>query len=300
MRAVVIGGSGQLGGWLLAHLRFLGHEAIGTFASKPYPGLMQLIASDSGAAQWVREQRPNVVFYPAGFTWVDECERDPSRARAANVEQPLLIARVAVESNARFVYFSTDYLFDGQSGPYGENDAPNPLNVYGASKQEAEHRLLSELGAAVLIARTCWVYGPERQGKNFAYQVVRSLRAGRKLLCPVDQFGNPSYGADVALATIKALEMGISGIVHIAGPNWINRLEFARSIAEAFELDAELLEGITTTPLAQGAVRPLRGGLRTERLESIVPNVMKPLRSGLSDFRTRLRESEEWANPYNL
>ena len=80
----------------------------------PYPGLVPLDAADlAAAAAWLREQRPDVVFYPAGFTWVDGCERDPARARAANLDQPLNLARVAAEVGARFVYFSTDYVFDG-------------------------------------------------------------------------------------------------------------------------------------------------------------------------------------------
>lgn len=128
MRAAVIGGSGQLGGWLLRVLAERGHDAAGTFATTAFPGLTPLDAADSAAAaDWVRSQNPSVVFYPAGFTWVDGCERDPGKARAANVEQPLNLARAAAEVGARFVYFSTDYVFDGQDGPYAESAAPRPL-----------------------------------------------------------------------------------------------------------------------------------------------------------------------------
>src|SRR5437588_8377993 len=84
MRAVVIGGSGQIGGWLLHWLAARGHDAVGTYATVPFPGLAPLDAADLvGAAAWLRGQRPDVVFYPAGFTWVDGCERDPDRARSA-------------------------------------------------------------------------------------------------------------------------------------------------------------------------------------------------------------------------
>src|SRR5579859_6604361 len=103
VRAVVIGGSGQIGGWLLWWLAQRGHEALGTYNSVPMPGLAHLDAADLAAsADWLRAQRPDVVFYPAGFTWVDGCERDPHRARAANLEQPLNLARVAAELGARF------------------------------------------------------------------------------------------------------------------------------------------------------------------------------------------------------
>ena len=120
MRAVVIGGSGQIGGWLLRVLAARGHPAVGTYATVAFLGLVPLDAADLVAsADWLRSQRPDVVFYPAGFTWVDGCERDPARARSANLDQPLNLARAAADLGAHFVYFSTDYVFDGAAtSPY--------------------------------------------------------------------------------------------------------------------------------------------------------------------------------------
>src|SRR5690349_13239618 len=110
MKSLVIGGSGQIGGHLLRLLAERGQEAIGTYATVPQAGLLPLDAGRlEDAAALVKEQRPDVIFYPAGFTWVDGCERDPEKARASNRDQPLNIARAA--GSARFVYFSTDYLF---------------------------------------------------------------------------------------------------------------------------------------------------------------------------------------------
>src|SRR4051794_34707160 len=142
MRCVVIGGSGQIGSWLLRELAGRGHQTVGTYATVPLPGLAPMDAADlDRAAAWVREQAPDVVFYPAGFTWVDGCERDPGRAYAANLEQPLNLARAAADEGARFVYFSTDYVFDGRDGPYDESARPRPLSAYGRSKLEAERAL---------------------------------------------------------------------------------------------------------------------------------------------------------------
>src|SRR5262249_23721009 len=215
MRAVVVGGSGQIGGWLLRTLAERGHEAVGTYATIPFPGLIPLDAADlTGAAAWLRSQQTDVVFYPAGFTWVDGCERDPARARSANLDQPLNLARVAADQGARFIYFSTDYVFDGAAGPYTEDDPPRPLSVYGHAKLEAEQVLADALGQALLTVRTTWVFGPERQGKNFAYQLAKTLGEGRPLVCPSDQVSNPSYGPDVAAAAISLAEAGRSGLVH--------------------------------------------------------------------------------------
>ncbi len=298
MRAVVIGGSGQIGGWLLRVLRVRGHDAIGTYATVPYEGLVHLQATDQpGAAAWLRDQKPEIVFYPAGFTWVDGCERDPARARDANCDQPLNLARAAADVGARFVYFSTDYVFDGNDGPYNENDPPHPLNVYGQAKREAELALEQELGASQLTVRTSWVFGPERQGKNFAYQLVRTLRDGRPLPCPSDQVSSPSYGPDVARAVVTLAERRESGIWHVAGPETIDRVRFARALAGAFGLDEGLIVGKPTTELGQGAARPLNGGLATSRLDAAFSGLMRPLAETLPDFLARIDADEGWADP---
>jgi dTDP-4-dehydrorhamnose reductase len=298
MRAVVIGGSGQIGGWLLRHLEERGHEAVGTYASVPFPGLAHVDAADPDAsADWLRSQRADVVFYPAGFTWVDGCERDPGKARATNCEQPLNLARAAAETRARFVYFSTDYVFDGEAGPYAESSPPNPLSAYGRAKLEAEQSL-QDLGPDGLIVRTCWVYGPERQGKNFAYQLARALREGKALTCPSDQASSPSYGPDVALAVVELVEAGQTGLIHVAGPECLDRPTFARLLAEGFELDPAGIVAKPTADLGQPAPRPLKGGLLSLRLEALLPGRMRPLAEALADFRARVAPpGEGWADP---
>lgn len=294
MRAVVIGGSGQIGGWLMRVLAQRGHQAVGTYATRPFPGLVPLDAADlTGASAWLRDQRPDVVFYPAGFTWVDQCERDPALARSANVAQPVNLAATSAELGARFVYFSTDYVFDGQSGPYDESAAPHALSVYGQAKLEAEQAL----GDAHLTLRTSWVFGPERQGKNVAYQLARALSAGRAFTCPTDQSSTPSYGPDVARAAVLLAEAGEFGLFHIAGPEFLDRVRFAMMLAESFGLDPALIAGKPTAELGQAAVRPLRGGLLTPKLDALFPGTMRPLAASLADFHACLTEPAGWAAP---
>jgi dTDP-4-dehydrorhamnose reductase len=299
IRAVVVGGSGQIGGWLLRTLADRGHEAVGTYATVAFPGLIHLDAADLAAsAAWVRDQKPGVVFYPAGFTWVDGCERDPARAYSANLEQPLNLARAAAESGAKFVYFSTDYVFDGESGPYTEASPVNPLSAYGKSKYDAEVALLEALGDAQLTVRTSWVFGPERQGKNFSYQLAKALSAGKILECPSDQVSTPSYGPDVAKAVVSLVEAGQSGLIHVAGPEVMDRVHFAKELARGFAMDPTLIVGKTTAELGQGAPRPLSGGLLSPRLESLLPGVMRPLAECMIDYHTRLDTTEGLAYPF--
>ena len=298
LKAVVVGGSGQIGGWLLRTLADRGHEAIGTYATVAYPGLVHLDAADLAAsASWLRDQKPDVVFYPAGFTWVDGCERDPAKARAANVEQPLNLAKVAAELGSKFVYFSTDYVFDGVDGPYTEESPTNPLSAYGKSKLEAEEALAGALGDAQLTVRTSWVFGPERQGKNFSYQLAKALAEGKHLDCPTDQVSSPSYGPDVAKAVVALVEGGHSGLIHIAGPEVMDRVRFARGLARGFGLYPSLIIGKTTDQLGQGAPRPLSGGLLSNRLEALLPGVLRPLGESMADYHDRLGSTDGLAYP---
>ena len=300
LRAVVIGGSGQIGGWLLRTLAERGYFAVGTYSSVAFPGLVHLDAAAlRSAADWVQAQEPDVVFYPAGFTWVDGCEHDPRRAYGANCEQPLNVAVAAAQVGARFVYFSTDYVFDGQLGPYSEDSPSHPLSVYGRAKRDAELELARLLGDRQLTIRTSWVFGPERQGKNFAYQLLKSLVQMRPMVCPEDQVSSPSYGPDVARAAVWLAEQQTGGLIHVAGPEVMDRVRFARAIAKTFGHDPGLIVGKSTSELGQEAPRPLQGGLLTRRLDAAHPGLMRPLAAALHDFRTKLLDPQlrEWLHP---
>lgn len=299
-RALVVGGSGQIGGWLLRFLADRGHQATGTHATRPFPGLVPLDAGDAPAVvDLIRREKPDVVFYPAGFTWVDGCERDEAKARAINLEQPLFVAQTAAEAGARFVYFSTDYVFDGEAGPYAEDDPVNPLSVYGLAKRDAETQLADALGDRLLTIRTCWVYGPERQGKNFAYQLVRNLNQGKTATLPSDQISSPSYGPDVARTALLLAEAGASGLINVVGPEVVDRIRFAREVARAFGLDESLIVGKPTAEIGQGAPRPLNSGLRIDRLEAVAPGLTRPMEAALADFREKLAfpELQGWVEP---
>src|SRR5262249_21687288 len=149
MRALVIGASGQVGGCLLEALRARGHEAIGTHAHHPLEGLGHLDVTDHAAVERVvQEKRPDWVLCPAGLTHVDYCEEHPVEAFAINKDGALAAARAASRGGAGFVFFSTEYVFDGTGGPYAEDDVARPLSVYGRSKWEGERAVLLEMSRA--------------------------------------------------------------------------------------------------------------------------------------------------------
>jgi dTDP-4-dehydrorhamnose reductase len=285
MRALVIGASGQVGAALLQVLRSRGHEAHGTHVQHAAPGLAHLDLTDHAAvARTITQTRPDWIFCPAGLSFVDYCEEHPDEAMAANRAGPAAAARAGEAAGAGFVYYSTDYVFDGKAGPFGEDDPPRPLCVYGRSKHEGEQAVLAACRRAVVI-RTSVVYGPERQEKNFVYQLIRASHAGNGFRLAADQKASPSYNPDVAAASVELAEGNLFGIWHIAGPEVLDRYAFALRISRAFALDTSKLVSVTTAALGQKASRPLDGGLKVAKAQARLTTRLRGPDEGLRAMR---------------
>jgi dTDP-4-dehydrorhamnose reductase len=289
MRALVIGASGQVGAALLRALRARGHAAVGTWAHQEFPGLVRLDFADHEATErLVADTRPDWVLCPAALSHVDYCEEHRDEAFAANVHGPLAAARAAARAGAGFVYYSSDYVFDGIDGPYAEDARPRPLGVYGQSKWEGEQAVLGALARA-LVVRTSVVYGPERQEKNSVYQVIRACRGGKGFRPAVDQRASPSYNPDVAAATVECCERELYGTWHLAGADVLDRMAYARLVCRVFDLDAaSCLTPATTAELGQKAARPLNGGLRIGKAQAHLRTPLRGVEAGLRAMRAAL------------
>ena len=250
----------------------LGHDVIGTYGTFAMPGLLRCDANDERAVdRLLSETNPDTIVYCAGWSWVDACESDPAKAFLENCELPRRAAASAHSFGARFVYFSSSYVFDGHNGPYTEDAPENPISVYGRSKLAGEHAVTEVMSGAALIVRTMGVYGVEPQGKNFVYQVVRNLRTGRPMKVPNDQLGNATEASNLAYGALALLEARAGGIWNLAGPDPnLARSAFALEVARTYRLDSSLLEFVPTASLNQPAPRPLRGGLVTDKTASSV------------------------------
>ncbi|HUM17801.1 MAG TPA: SDR family oxidoreductase [Candidatus Nitrosotalea sp.] len=288
MRALVIGASGQVGAALLRALRARGHHAVGTWAHREFPGLVPLDFTDAAAVERaIGDTRPDWVICPAALSHVDYCEEHPDEAFATNLHAPLAAAKAAARAGAGFVYYSSDYVFDGIGGPYAEDAPPRPLGVYGQSKWEGEQAVLGALERA-LVVRTSVVYGPERQEKNFVYQLIRACRGGQGFRPAVDQRASPSYNVDVAAATVECCEREERGIWHLAGADTIDRMAFARLVCRVFDLDGSRLTPAFTSELKQKAARPLDGGLRITKARARLRTPLHGAEDGLRAMRVAL------------
>ena len=285
MRALVIGASGQVGASLLAALAERGHQAVGTYAHHPADGLHPLDITDAVAIEHaIRDARPDWVLCPAGLTHVDRCEEHPGEAFAINRDGPLAAARAAQRAGAGFVYFSTEYVFDGTAGPYAEDDPARPLSQYGASKWEGERAILADVSRALAV-RTTVVYGPDRQEKNFVYQLIRNCRSGQGMRVPSDQISSPTYNADLARATVELCELDARGLYHLAGDGILDRFAFAQLACRIFGLDTSKLTPVATSSLGQKAPRPLNAGLRIDKARAIVTTPLRSPEAGLQAMR---------------
>ena len=222
--------------------------------------------------------RPEIIVNCAAYSDVDACEDNHELADRMNIE---LVANLLEYSSARLVHFSSDYVFNGESGPYDENDQPDPINYYGRSKSESE-KLLQNSGRDYLIIRTNVLYGLAKKVRpNYVTWLVDFLKQHKPVSIVTDQYNNPTYAANLAEASIEALDLGLSGILHIGGLNYLSRYEAALLIAKTLKLDKGLITKSTSDKLKQKANRPARGGLKITKARKILKTKLLGLEDGL-------------------
>jgi len=232
----------------------------------------------------VRDLRPEWVIHCAARPTVDWCEQHPEQAAALNLDATLVLARECAKVGAGLAFISTDYVFDGEAGPYAEGDAVRPINVYGRLKLDAEAGIRGECPRHVIV-RTTNVYGYDPLSKNFVMGVLPRVARGELVAVAEDQMGTPTLVDDFSAAVLTLLRRGFEGTIHVAGPEHVDRLHWARAAALAFDLPPDRFVGKTTAELAQRAPRPLRSGLRTELLQGILRTPLRGLQDGLSRMR---------------
>jgi len=266
MKALVIGASGLVGSYLIQTCHQRGWQVTGTYHNFAQPNFLPLEITDKVAVRSLLQQlQPNVVFLPAFCSNVDYCEQHPEETYQINVVGCLNVAQATRDVGAKLVFYSSDYVFNGENGPYQETDQPDPICVYGRQKLEVEQKI-SELLDDYLICRIAWVYGQEEQGKNFVLRVISTLKNNQIIRVPQDQIGSPTLANDIAEASCRLVEVGAQGLFHTTGIDCMNRYQFALKVAEVFGLQTDTLLPVMTSEFNQAAPRPLKCGMRCDRL----------------------------------
>jgi len=294
VKVAVTGANGLLGGEAVALLGGR-HEVLGLGRgpSRLPPGghaWAEVDLSDGRSAfEALRAFGARAVLHAGAMTDVDGCERDPERAWAVNVGGSEQVARACRALGARLVAISTDYVFDGEAGPYREEDLPNPRGVYARTKRAGEEAALL-LAPDRAVARVAVVYSGRPGAKaTFATQIVEKLSRGEPVKAFSDQMVSPTLarnGAEMALELL--LETGYQGVLHTSGATVLDRVEFARKVARRFGLEGEIVP-VRTAEVKLPAPRPLRGGLEVERARRILTTQPLAIEAQLDQF------FEEWS-----
>jgi dTDP-4-dehydrorhamnose reductase len=281
---LIVGASGLVGSALTREFS-LHCRVLGTFCRNAAPDLMHLDLRDHAEVRSVlRRVRPDVVLCPAALPSVELCEIDPVATRQVNVAGLQNLIEATAEVRAFLVYFSSEYVFDGRCGPYSEDYACNPLNEYGRQKLECERMITSQLDRHI-IARISGVYDWEKQNKNFVIRLIKCLGSGQSLKVPFDQVITPTYAPNLARMVRKLVEGGHHGCFHLSGSLPLLRTEFARLIADVFDLDPSLIMPVPTSELGLSAERPCSAGLRIDKAQAFLDFPIDGPREGLEAMK---------------
>jgi dTDP-4-dehydrorhamnose reductase len=278
---LIVGASGLMGGHLV---RVFGatRAVVGTANEQSGDDLVALDLRDRTAVRALVETlQPAAVICPAAVSNVERCELEPAATRAVNVDGTLALAAAAHAVGAPFVFFSSEYVFDGTEGPYDEDREVNPINEYGRQKVETEQALPEVTDGEYMVARVSCVYGHERRRKNFVFQLWSALSEGREFRTPGDQIGTPTAAANAAEVVRDLVDVGARGIFHVAGAERMLRSELAQVAAAELGLDPALIRPIPTDELGLAAPRPRGAGLLIERAGATAATPLLVARAGI-------------------
>jgi dTDP-4-dehydrorhamnose reductase len=235
------------------------------------------IADPDAVNAAVRSFRPDIVIHTAANAIVDACETDVGSALRVNIQGTSNVAAVCRALDARLIYISSDYVFDGKAPPphgYGEEDIPNPLSVYGLTKLGGER--IVQTVPRHLSVRTSWLFGGNDERTDTVLATTHALLRGQRPRLISDQFSRPTYVSDLAGAVVRLLaaDEEVTGVVHIANSGRASWYEVGQTIADELRrADVGVIGDPEPTPLsACGFVggRPFDSTLATARFEGLV------------------------------
>ena len=281
---LITGAYGQLGEACIKNLK-LNFNIISAGRHTSDNGVQLDITDAAMTEKVVAETRPDLILNLAAMTNVNGCETDPEMAEAINVDG---VKNLCKNFDGHFIQISTDYVFDGTDGPYGEDGETNPISVYGQTKLAAD-KWLTDNHPKVTIFRANVVYGYTKRTKaSFVKWVVDTLSDRKPIRVVDDQWNNPTWTESIATVIKVLIEKEALGLYHYGDKEYMNRYEFAHLIAKVFDLDASLILPISTTDLKQPAPRPLKSGLKTEKIESALGIVPNSVETCLQEIRKQL------------
>ncbi|WP_342473080.1 dTDP-4-dehydrorhamnose reductase [Metasolibacillus sp. FSL H7-0170] len=260
MKIFVTGISGQLGYDVLKEAKKRGIDIVGT-SSKELD-----ITDEQAVKNCIASVKPNVIIHCAAYTAVDKAEEDRDTCYNVNVNGTKYLAEAAAKHHAKFVYISTDYVFDGQGNqPFKETDKTNPIGYYGETKLQGE-KVVQQLLEKYFIVRISWVFG--KNGHNFVKTMLRLAESYETVSVVGDQLGSPTYTVDLAKVLLDMVQTERYGIYHASNEGFCSWAQFAEAIFnEAGKATA--VKAITTAEYPTKAKRPANSKMDKSKLAEV-------------------------------
>ncbi len=264
MKVLVTGANGQLGYDVVKELQKQNIVCCG--ATRKDFDIVDFEATE----KFITNYMPDVVIHCAAYTAVDKAEDEQGLCCLVNASATENIAQICKKINAKMVYISTDYVFDGtKDGFYEIDDKPNPINVYGRTKLLGEQEVQKILNK-YFIVRISWVFG--KHGNNFVKTMLKLGKERKELNVVADQYGSPTYTADLAPLLIEMIKTDKYGIYHATNEDVCSWAEFAEEIFKLAEMNVKV-NHITTDEYPTKAKRPLNSRLSKEKLDKYFHNL---------------------------
>lgn len=286
MRVAITGASGLLGRALIAQagsefaIVAATHSTVIQTTHSPITIPLDL-SDPASIRRFVAECKADILIHAAAITDVDRCEREPELAHKINADATQALVDATRGTAIRIVFISTDYVFDGVSGPYKEDDQTNPINVYGASKLAGEQIVLSA-GDQHSVVRSASFLGCGSPTKpTFVDRMLETMRHHPPLRAAYDQLSNVTPVKDLATGIWSLIHAAKTGVWHIAHPDIISRYDLALLLAKSCGLPSSVIERVEYKSLMRAANRPLRGGLNTDKSKSTLPQFDRPLQESV-------------------
>ena len=240
-----------------------------------------------------KKYRPTVVIHTAAMTNVDACEMNQPLCRTLNVDVVDNLIECCKENHSQLIHLSTDFIFDGENGPYTEVDKPNPLSFYGKTKLEAEE-LLKASSCHWVILRTIIVYGAAKElsRANVVTWAKKTLEKGEQIQVVNDQWRMPTLAEDLAMCCLLIVRKEAQGIYNSSGREMMSIYELVKQVADFWGLDKSLIIPIASKNLAQMAKRPKRTGFILDKAIHDLGYKPHSFKEGLAILDKQLRALE--------
>ena len=265
-KIMIFGGSGFVGGNIAKIAKARGwHVCVADSLYRP--GIEDAdwkivdITERDAVDKAIEEVRPDAVVTGAAVADIDKAEQEKDLAWKVNVEGAQVLAESCAGRGIKYVFFSSDAVFDGQGSLYAEEDKPNPVNYYGYTKAEAEKAVLEAYPQAVVVRISLVLGFPVTGGNSFCVALESKLKAGQEILCPTDEIRTPVDVITLSECVLELAESDFSGILHIGATGSINRYELTRKLARRMGFDESLVRPLATQQAGAGRAPRHRNGI---------------------------------------